>query len=103
MENPSCVLYTENFIFTTENASETRSLSRALTVLHELSHMWFGDYVTMKWWDDIWLNEGFASYIGHFALPRVSKNSEYKLVEEKFMFYKNQALGIDHLESTHPV
>ena len=41
---------------------------RALTVLHELAHMWFGDLVTMKWWDDLWLNESFAEYLAHRVL-----------------------------------
>lgn len=45
-----------------------KKLSRAATVSHELSHMWFGDYVTIKWWNDTWLKESFADFLSYFAL-----------------------------------
>src|SRR5205823_5971481 len=62
MENAGCVTFLEDYIFrsrTTDSAYERR----AVTILHEMAHMWFGDLVTMRWWDDLWLNESFAEYV----------------------------------------
>lgn len=67
MENPGAVEIGDNFLFH-ETDSKYRITQRALTLLHELSHMWFGDLVTMKWWKDIWLNEAFAVYVSYVAL-----------------------------------
>ena len=102
MENPGMVCLTENYIFMT-HVSAFKMSQRALTVLHELSHMWFGDLVTMKWWDNIWLNEGFASFISYHTLPIVSKDDLANTIDIKFLFYKQEALYMDTLESTHPV
>ena len=61
MENAGCVTITDIYVFRGQ-ASEPLVERRALTILHELAHMWFGDLVTMKWWDDLWLNESFAEW-----------------------------------------
>src|SRR4029079_13156007 len=62
MENAGAVTFLEDYVFRSK-VSRARYERRAETVLHELAHMWFGDLVTMRWWDDLWLNESFATYI----------------------------------------
>ena len=64
MENAGCVTFLEDYVFRSRVTDFTREL-RAETILHEMAHMWFGDLVTMRWWDDLWLNESFATWAGH--------------------------------------
>ena len=72
MENPGAVELTENYLFL-DKTSKHRLSTRALTILHELSHMWFGDLVTMRWWKDIWLNESFAVFISYMAVDKAKQ------------------------------
>jgi len=64
MENPGCVTLRDQFVFRSA-ATDGERVNRATTVAHEMAHMWFGDLVTMRWWDDLWLNESFAEYLGY--------------------------------------
>ena len=64
----------------------------ANTVTHELSHHWFGNLVTMKWWNDLWLNESFADFISHFMLDKMNVQS-YKLVDIWVLFNMNKSRG----------
>jgi aminopeptidase N len=67
MENPGCVTLRDTYVFRSR-VTEAERLSRGITIAHEMAHMWFGDLVTMRWWDDLWLNESFAEYLGHRVL-----------------------------------
>lgn len=67
MENPGLVTFNESYIFTSQ-ATVSQHMARATTLMHEMSHMWFGNLATMKWWDDLWLKESFADFFGTKAV-----------------------------------
>ena len=72
MENPGCVTFRDDYVFTSAVTDAERE-ARALVIAHEMAHMWFGDLVTMSWWDDLWLNESFAEYLGHRVTAEVTE------------------------------
>ncbi len=67
MENPGLVTFREEFIFRGK-VTQASYERRANVILHEMAHMWFGDLVTMEWWDDLWLKESFADFMGTFSM-----------------------------------
>ncbi len=100
MEHPGAVTFTEVYVFRSEVSDAVRE-RRDLTILHELAHMWFGDLVTMRWWDDLWLNESFAEYASTLASAEATRwtNSWTTFAgSEKAWAYMQ-----DQLPSTHPV
>jgi aminopeptidase N len=68
MENIGCVTFTEEYLKRGQTMSLQNRLQLANTALHELAHHWFGNLVTMKWWNDLWLNESFATYMAYLSM-----------------------------------
>jgi aminopeptidase N len=100
MENVGCVTFTEAFVFRSKTTEASRQ-SRAEVILHELAHMWFGDLVTMRWWDDLWLKESFATYLAARCLAEATR---YRDAWTTFASDdKTWALRQDELPSTHPI
>jgi len=101
MENSGAVTFLENLLVFRSKVTERMYDARANTILHEMAHMWFGNMVTMQWWDDLWLNESFAEWSSHLASAEGTRftsawtgfNSERK----------NWAYRQDQLSSTHPI
>ncbi len=101
MENAGCVTLRDEYVFRSRT-THSELESRANTVLHELAHMWFGDLVTMTWWDDLWLNESFAEWASHWA--QVVATDKYNGAWTTFCnARKNWAYRQDQLPSTHPI
>ncbi|QWW18854.1 aminopeptidase N [Schaalia sp. 19OD2882] len=99
MENAGCVTFRDQYVYRTR-PTEADLETRANTILHELAHMWFGDLVTMKWWNDLWLNESFAEFMSHLAL---AEGTEYVDAWTGFMLRKDWGLKQDQLPTTHPI
>ena len=101
MENVGCVTFHEDVLIFRSKVTERSYISRASTIHHEMAHMWFGDLVTMKWWQDLWLNESFAEWASYMA---VSESTKYKNAWTEFnSVRKNWAYRADQLSSTHPI
>jgi aminopeptidase N len=100
MENPGLVTFTESYVFTSR-AADSQYQARANTLLHEMAHMWFGDLVTMKWWDDLWLKESFADYMGTLGVDRTT---DWDTAWVNFANNRKAwAYVQDQLPTTHPV
>ena len=101
MENAGAVTFREDVLVFRSHMPDKAYLSRANTILHEMAHMWFGDMVTMSWWDDLWLNESFAEWSSYLAL---SEATRFKGAWSEFnSARKNWAYRQDQLVSTHPI
>ncbi|WP_346958116.1 aminopeptidase N [uncultured Arthrobacter sp.] len=100
MENPGLVTFTESYVFTSR-AADSQYQGRANTLLHEMAHMWFGDLVTMRWWDDLWLKESFADYMGTLGVDRTT---DWATAWVNFANNRKAwAYVQDQLPTTHPI
>ncbi len=99
MENVGTITVHESGIFQ-DPPTEHDRLGRADLILHELAHMWFGDLVTMRWWNDLWLNESFATYMSYLALHEATR---FRDGWKEFLHWKRSAYRQDQLVTTHPI
>jgi puromycin-sensitive aminopeptidase len=101
MENLGCVTFRENLLLADpEHATQAELAQMSLTIVHEIAHMWFGDLVTMKWWNGIWLNEAFATFMEHAGVDAF--RPEWRTWDD-FCVGRTGALEIDALSTTRPV
>jgi aminopeptidase N len=101
MENFGCVVHAEQYYVWRSPVTDFEYEQRANTILHELAHMWFGDLVTMRWWDDLWLNESFAEWASHWCNAEATRFTD---AWTSFLsLRKGWGYRQDQLSSTHPV
>jgi aminopeptidase N len=102
MENWGCITFREQCLLVDpKNTSLPTKQYVAMVVAHELAHMWFGNLVTMRWWTDLWLNEGFASWIEYLAIDHLFP--EWQMWTQFYADEQQAAFRIDGLEHTHPI
>ncbi|GAA3281516.1 aminopeptidase N [Streptomyces lavendulae subsp. grasserius] len=100
MENPGLVTFRDEFVFRSA-VTDTERQTRAMVIAHEMAHMWFGDLVTLAWFDDIWLNESFAEYMGYQTLTEATRFTD--TWTEFGVTRKAWGYDADQRPSTHPV
>jgi aminopeptidase N len=101
MENFGCVVHAEEHYIFRSQVTDYEYEQRANTILHELAHMWFGDLVTMRWWNDLWLNESFAEWASHWCNSQATRFTD---AWTTFLSVrKNWGYRQDQLSSTHPI
>ncbi|MGE3178802.1 MAG: M1 family metallopeptidase, partial [Vicinamibacterales bacterium] len=101
MEHPGAILYNATTLLLDESATENQMLNRASTISHETAHMWFGDLVTMRWFDDVWMKEVFANFMAakivNPSFPGIDHDLRFLLA------HYPQAYSVDRTEGTHPI
>ncbi|MGW2813006.1 aminopeptidase N [Streptomyces sp. NPDC001415] len=100
MENPGLVTFRDEFIYRSA-VTDTERQTRAMVIAHEMAHMWFGDLVTLQWWDDIWLNESFAEYMGYQTLTEATRFTDTWV--DFGIARKAWGYDADQRPTTHPV
>ena len=101
MENWGAITFREDVLLNNENTDSEGRILIAVVIAHEIAHQWFGNLVTMKWWNDLWLNESFATFMSSLCVNRLFP--EY---EEEKTYYLNETVGSmvsDALVSSHPI
>lgn len=102
MENWGLITFRETALLVDKNNTALTNMQWvALVIAHEIAHQWFGNLVTMKWWDDLWLNEGFANYIEYLCIDNIFP--EWKIWEDFTQGDMGDALRLDALQSSHPI
>ena len=100
MENAGCVTFLEDYVFRSR-VTRLQYEARANTILHEMAHMWFGDLVTMRWWEDLWLNESFAEWAAYWSMARCT---EFNDAWTEFLgLRKEWGYRQDQQPTTHPI
>ncbi|MCB8904713.1 MULTISPECIES: aminopeptidase N [unclassified Streptomyces] len=102
MENPGLVTFRDEFVFRSA-VTVTERQTRAMVIAHEMAHMWFGDLVTLRWWDDIWLNESFAEYMGYQTVNEACSDLFPDTWVDFGVTRKAWGYEADQRPSTHPV
>ncbi|MFC8885661.1 aminopeptidase N, partial [Streptomyces cinereoruber] len=102
MENPGLVTFRDEFVFRSA-VTVTERQTRAMVIAHEMAHMWFGDLVTLRWWDDIWLNESFAEYMGYQTVNEACSDLFPDTWIDFGVTRKAWGYEADQRPSTHPV
>mmetsp|Transcript_9866 Transcript_9866/g.16592 ORF Transcript_9866/g.16592 Transcript_9866/m.16592 type:complete len:782 (-) Transcript_9866:41-2386(-) len=103
MENVGCVIYRDDYVQRDELFSDHKRQGILNTFLHEISHMWFGNLVTMKWWDDLWLNESFANFVSYLCLDEAKGLEKYESAWSIFLDESFWGLSEDQKDTTHPI
>ncbi|XP_053204112.1 endoplasmic reticulum aminopeptidase 1-like [Panonychus citri] len=102
MENWGLMTFRATLIMYNEKTSSDSVKEEVLTVIsHEIAHQWFGNLVTMKWWNDLWLNEGFASYVENLGVDHLYP--EWRMLDQFVLTTTQEALALDSLQSSHPI
>ncbi len=101
MENWGAITFRETSLLCDENTSLSNRQNAAMVIAHEISHQWFGDLVTMKWWDDLWLNESFATFASYRAIEKIIP--EWKFDLQYLLGVVDHGMLADSLLSTHPI
>jgi aminopeptidase N len=102
MENWGLITYRESALLYSDNVSALANKQKiAIVISHELAHQWFGNLVTPSWWSDLWLNEGFASYVEYLGVEAVAP--EMKLLQQFVVNDMQAVMRVDALETSHPI
>ncbi|CAI2382602.1 unnamed protein product [Moneuplotes crassus] len=103
MENIGAITFSERLLRKESDRTSEQHTRHMYVTLHELSHMWFGDLVTMKWWEDLWLKESFADFMGALCLTSCENLADFKNGECFFLTFKFVAMNFDQRFTTHPI
>jgi aminopeptidase N len=103
MENVGIVTLSEDMLYRGEKKTLSNRMKLAAVVTHELAHMWFGDLVTMKWWNDLWLNEAFATYMAFFSINEIPELNFFSQMKVRELGRNQQGVMADRLSSTSPI
>ena len=101
MENWGAITFREDSLLTNESTDAASRMWIASTIVHEIAHQWFGDLVTMKWWNDLWLNESFATFMSYLNLDSIYP--EYEIWKTFYRSESMWAMNEDSLKSSHPI
>ena len=103
MENVGCITYNDDYIERDEHFTRYKKENIFNTVAHEISHQWFGNLVTMKWWDDLWLNESFANTVSYMAMDEAEGMEDCTLAWNIFIDEQFWGLNEDQKNTSHPI